>query len=334
MAIKNKKSIVCGVLAACVVAAVCLAVFLCRGNSTSVPHETRPLVDVLDSANMMLVTPEGLGDRAKGRVVSGRAYQNFAQLLRFAEADESLQDTFKTECTTGFRVELFRDTLPVAKLRVAETIGRIGEDIGVWKPKNIVTIRKVNAFMWNQGVGFRACAIRGMTDFPEYVMDGLILESDTAIGTPLYETLKDANRATIFKPKFIPQSEINLFVKSLKSGEKMKIRKEEEWNKELDSNQVQELLSLLQNTKKESYAGHCLCKTYMTVTFYRDTTAIMKLNAISHDFGRFEKNQLEKDFGRGGSWEPADIKAVESFFARVKLQKEVPNESAVSSADK
>lgn len=334
MAIKNKKTIVGGVLAACVVAAVCLVVILCRGNFTLAPHETRPLVDVLDSANMVLVVPEGLGDRAKGKVVSGRAYQNLVQLLRLAEADESLQDTFKTDCATGFRMELFRDTLPVAKLRVAEMIGRIGEDVGVWKPKNLVTMRKINAFMWNQGVGFRACAIRGMTDSPEYIFDGLILEADTAIGAPLYEALKDANRATIFKPTFIPQSEINLFVKSLNSGEKVKIKKETELTAELDSSQVREFLSLLQNTKKESYAGHCLCKSYMTVTFYRDTMAIMKLDAISHDFSRFEKNQLEKDFGKGGTWEPADIKAVESFFARVKQQKETPNESAVSSADK
>ena len=56
---------------------------------------------------MMLVTPEGLGKHAKGRVVSGRAYQNFVQMLRLADARESLLDTFHTECATGLRVQLF-----------------------------------------------------------------------------------------------------------------------------------------------------------------------------------------------------------------------------------
>ena len=118
---------------------------------------------------MMLVTPEGLGKHAKGKVVSGRAYQNFVQMLRLADARESLLDTFHTECATGLRVQLFHDTLSVAELRVAEKIGYVGDDIGVWEPEKPVTMGKVNTFLRNQGINFRPCAIGSaeVSDYPD-----------------------------------------------------------------------------------------------------------------------------------------------------------------------
>ena len=133
--------------------------------------------------------------------------------------------------------------------------------------------------------------------------------------------LKDANRATVFKPTFIPQSEINSFIKASNAGENVKIKKVAEMNVELDSSQFQEFLSLVRDTKRESYAGHCLCKSHMTITLYHDSTAIMALKVISRDFSRFEKDQLETDFGKGGSWEPANPKAMEAFLTRVMQQK-------------
>ena len=86
---KRKKKFIGIAVLACVVAAVVFAVLCARGASADEePHEIRPLFDVLDSANMMLVTPVGLGDHAKGKVISGRTYRNFVQLLRLADAKE------------------------------------------------------------------------------------------------------------------------------------------------------------------------------------------------------------------------------------------------------
>ena len=100
---KNKR-VICGIAATCVVVAVSLAMFCERINGDFSRHETLPLIKALDSANTMLVTPEGLGKYAKGKVIDGRTYQNFVQMLRLADAKESLQDTFHTECSTGLRV--------------------------------------------------------------------------------------------------------------------------------------------------------------------------------------------------------------------------------------
>jgi len=305
--------ICCGVLAA-------LMFVGCSGDSNGEKsHKTEPLLSVLDSANMMYVEPVGLGDRVKGTVVRGRLYRNFVQLLRQADAEESLQDTFKTECPTGLRIKLFRDTTSVGELRIAEKIGRIGDDVGTWAPNNSFTMKKINGFFRNSGLNARPCATPGSEaeNLPEHALFGMILEADTAIGTPLQELLRGVNYATLYKPGFIPSSEMQSFVRALKEGKKFDVKKEDAVNAKLDSNQVQELLSLLSNTKRESYEGHCLCIPHMTISFYRDSRLVLKLNALDKGFGRFEKSQQERDYGKGGFWESADPQALGDFIKRV-----------------
>ena len=283
---KNKK-IICGAGAACIVVAGCIAAFCCRGIGNITPHETLPLLETLDSANMMLVTPEGLGDRADGKVVSGRAYRNFVQMLRFVDATESLQDTFKTECTTGLRVQLFRDTLSMAELRVAEKIGYVGNDVGVWQPQDPAVMKKINAFFRSQWVYYRECADgNANATSGSDALNGMILESDTALGMPLVDMLKGVNRVTVYKPGFVPHSELTTFLKA-------------------------------QKEKRESYSGNCLCIPHLTVTLFRDTVAIVKLNAVRKDLSRFEKVQQDMDFARGGFWEPANPQVIEAFVKRL-----------------
>lgn len=314
----NKKFIGIAVLA-CVVVAVAFVVFCCRDGGESAPHETRPLFDVLDSANMMLVTPVGLGDHAKGKVISGRAYQNFVQLLRLADAKETLLDTFHTECATGVRVQLFHDTLSVAELRIAEKIGRVGDGIGVWEPEKPVTMRKVNAFLRNQGVKFRPCPIGSAeeSEDPDFVLNGMVLDRDTAVGKPLYDLLKDSERAIVsFKGIAMPNTITRKNKKKTIDVVAQELQKH--GNVELDSSQLQELLSLLRTPKRESFSGGCLCLSRATISFYQDSVNTFRLHVIGSDYGTLEKHNLLSGVGASGIWESSDPQALRALFDRIR----------------
>ena len=302
-----KTLVCCGLLAALVLAG-------CSGDSAGErQHETLPLFAALDSANMMLVTPVGLGDRAKGKVISGRLYENFAQLLRLADAKETLLDTFHTECATGLRVQLFHDTLSVAELRIAEKIGRVGDDVGSWTPKSAVTMARIVTFFRGQGINFRPCSV-GSADQSEEGEDALaqlILSHDTAVGKPLYEIVKDADRATVGFTRILMH--------------KQNIGKRNHGKTELDPDQLQELISLLREPKKESFAGGCLCLSRAKVTFYRDSSVIMSVNVIGDDFGRLEKHPLALE--SKGIWDAAHPEKIEAFFESLN-----PNKSQESPA--
>lgn len=316
---KRKKKIVCVAVLACVVVAVALGVLCWRDDGESSPHETKPLIEVLDSANMMLVTPEGLGEHAKGRVVSGRPYQNFVQLLRLADAKETLLDTFHTECATGVRIQLFYDTLSVAELRIADKIGYVGDDVGVWEPEKPITMGKVNAFLRNQGVKFRPCPIgtAEVSEDSDFALNGMILDRDTAVGKPLYELLKDADHAIvsftgIVSPKFLTQK------KNEKKLDEAVAELQRRRNVELDSSQLQELLSLLRTPKRESFSGGCLCISRATLSFYSDSVKFFNLHVIGSDYGSLEKHDLLSGFGASGIWESANPQALRAFFERIK----------------
>ena len=296
-----KTLVYCGVLTALMLAG-------CSGDSAGEKtHETKPLLSVLDSANMMLVTPVGLGDRAKGKVISGRLYENFVQMIRLADADESLQDTFSTECATGLRVQLFYDTLSVAELRIAEKIGRTGDDVGTWTPKSAVVMARIITFFRSQGINFRPCSVgtADQSEEGENVLAQLILSSDTAVGKPLYEIVKDADRATVGFTRFITN--------------KSDLGKPRKNKMELDSSQLQELISLLREPKKESFAGGCLCLSKANVTFYRDSSVIMSVKVIGNDFRQLEKHPL--DLESNGMWVSAHPEKIKAFFDRLDSNK-------------
>ena len=296
MSCKNKK-IICVAVVACVVVVVAFAVFCTRGDSAGErPHETLPFLIALDSANMMLVTPEGLGERAKGKVISGRAYRNFVQMLRLADARESLLDTFHTECATGVRVQLFHDTLSVAELRIADKIGYVGDDVGVWEPERPVVMRKINQFIRHQGVNFRPCAIKDSTTD---ALESLILENDTAISTPLHEIATGANRARV--------------------SWGLSLKCDKPTTTELTKEEFDEFVSLL-HAGKESFSGACLCLPYATIGLYRDSVKVMTLYAIGRNFERMEKREL--DFHAAGVWSSADPQSIGAFFDRLKQRVE------------
>ena len=297
-----KTLVCCGLLAALVLAG-------CSGDSAGERQpETLPLFAALDSANMMLVTSVGLGDRAKGKVISGRLYRNFAQIIRSSEGKESFQDAFETDCATGLRILLYHDTVPVGELRITDRIGRVGDDVCVWTPKSATTTNKLNKFIKDMGVNFRPCP----TGIAELSMDSMnlalksmIFDRDTALGIPVHEIAKTATRMyAAFKDA---QGHVD--------------------SVQLNENQVKEFVEMLRDTRSESFAGMPLFKSMAYVTMWRDSVPIMKFSALGTGFESWIKFQLQEDYGRGGSWTSAQPKKIEAFFESLN-----PNKSQESPA--
>jgi hypothetical protein len=158
-------------------------------------------------------------------------------------------------------------------------------------------MKKINQFMRNQGVSFRPCAIKDSSTDVSGVLESMILEQDTAIRTPLYEIAKNADRAEISWGLSCTRPRTT----------------------ELTEEQLQEFISLLQNTKRESFSGGCLCLPRVTVRMFRDSVEILYLENFGDGKG-LEKHLLESDFGAGGFWESSNPQAVKAFFDRLKKQ--------------
>ncbi len=112
-----------------------------------------------DSANMVRATSVGLGKHERHRVIGGRLYRNFVQLLKTnGTLDE--QDSFAVVCATGLDLEFYRDTILLGKFRMTDRIGR-DSAMGVWKTRHMA---KVNKFLKDQAVQFMACKSESSDD--------------------------------------------------------------------------------------------------------------------------------------------------------------------------
>lgn len=112
-----------------------------------------------DSANMLRATSVGLGKHERHRVISGRLYRNFVQLLK-TNGNLNERDTFAVACETGLDLEFYRDTVLLGKFRMTDRIGR-DSTAGVWKTRHMA---KVNKFLKDQAVQFMACKSESSED--------------------------------------------------------------------------------------------------------------------------------------------------------------------------
>lgn len=123
---------------------------------TEVSAGEKSLLGVTDRANMVMVASVGLGREERRKVISGRLYQNFVQLLKTnGVMDDKL--TFSDDCNTGARLEFYRDTVLVGEYRLTDRIGKDSSD-GVWLPRRI---SKVYKFLRDQGAQLMACNSNG-----------------------------------------------------------------------------------------------------------------------------------------------------------------------------
>lgn len=149
-----------------VVVVILATLFLCFGNKDSVQEikrEPLSLFAALDSADFMVAYAEGVGDVNRKKIVDGRFYRNFVQLLRTDRMWESPRDSFRTNCKTGLRITLYKDTTFVAEFLFADLVGRVGVP-GTWIPRHL---GKINRFLSDIGVQFVACSDSGKKNFPD-----------------------------------------------------------------------------------------------------------------------------------------------------------------------
>lgn len=110
------------------------------------------LFTVADDANMVMVASVGLGNQERRKVISGRLYRNFVQLLKTnGVMDDGLN--FSEDCNTGARLEFYSDTVLMGEFRLTDRIGK-DSAAGVWLPRRI---SKVYKFLRDQGAQLVAC---------------------------------------------------------------------------------------------------------------------------------------------------------------------------------
>lgn len=176
---RKSLKIVIVLLVVAVVAAALLLNFENRDGAVGAKREPLPLFVAADRADFMVVYAEGLGDARPERTVDGRLYRNFVQLLRTDRMHESLQDTFTTECKTGVRLALFKDTTLVEEFLLADRIGREGVP-GIWTPRRF---GKINKFLKDVGVQFKPCESSGEEGGVNDVLSQAIAENQRPVLT-------------------------------------------------------------------------------------------------------------------------------------------------------
>lgn len=141
-------------------------------TKTVAPAERFSLWEVAGRANMVMIAGVGLGKTERRKVVSGRLYRNFVQLLKTnGEMDDA--KTFTADCKVGARLEFYRDTILLGEFRLTNFLGQEGS-LGVWKPLHSTGDRfvptdensgfwkrrrmaKIYKFLRDNGVQFSRC---------------------------------------------------------------------------------------------------------------------------------------------------------------------------------
>lgn len=161
---RNSVKIVVALLA---IAAVTLVVLFWHPSKPESVEEVKrvppSLFAALDSADFMIAYAEGVGDVERKKIVDGRYYRNFVQLLRTDRMQENLQESFRINCKTGLRLALYRDTTFVEEFLFADRIGRKNVP-GVWTPRHL---GKMNKFLKDIGVQFVECADSARHKIPD-----------------------------------------------------------------------------------------------------------------------------------------------------------------------
>lgn len=346
------------VIAVLVVVVVSAALFLCfgnRGSAEETKREPLPLFAALDSADMMIAYAEGLGDARQERTVDGRLYRNFVQLLRTNRMQENLQDTFTTNCKTGTRLALFKDTTLVEEFLFADRIGREGVP-GTWTPRRF---GKINKFLKDVGVQFKPCVTPDEDEYTVAIVEsqrpvltmpkiGAARKKKAAADSAPVDSLgilaassEPANEVTsgeitnnvlnvldgIILPADTAVSDpLGLQFKSWNRA-KIMFYKEPYANGEVEKEfmlndaDFKALGEHLKNSRYETYASaEGIYTLFSKVILYKDSVAVMELWDTSKKLEWLEKRPLHngENFERAGYWFAANPAALKTFFDKLK----------------
>lgn len=317
----------------------------CSSEQESPKREPLPLFSALDSAEFMVAYAVGLGDVKRERIIDGRRYRNFVQLLRTDRVRECLQDTFTTSCQTGLRLALYKDSTLVEEFRLADRIGYEEGSVGVWTPRHLA---KINKFLKNNGAQFVACSdsavvshdlnVPGEKQRPVFVM-------------PDFDTVRKKRKSRETAPETngipnvggAPGVALNHTLQTLEElilprdtalGEPLYVQSKN-WNRgqvsfykkvdgrdaldrtvDLTKEQLRKFGDLLKNVYYETYASYSnelspVCE----LTLYKDSVAVMKLVNYWKEYAFMKFPMVNgKDLGPHGEWFPANSVEMRTFF--------------------
>lgn len=300
---------------------------------------------ILESADHMEVTAVGLGKIERSKVIDGRLYKNFVQLLRVHHFREVLPDSSKSECQTGARITLYKDTVALGVYRLTTFLDRVDAS-----ERFVLHLPKVNKFLRDVGVPFRSCKAEyveaaGSIEKPRvltvpkfrkrhgkreadstdvlqyetdedsriYVIDDSVKKQVDVTMELMDELIFPADTA-IGTPLYelamkSDRAEIVFYCKDACKGETHKDPRKVV----LDSTTFDAYRKLLKNPTFETFAGNHLPRAAAVITLFKDSAEIVELWAYGHGFGNMDKHQRGENFEQGGAWytnEPAELDAL------------------------
>lgn len=312
--------------------------FMLLKNGNVSPERPLNFLEILNDANQMKVSAVGLGKSERSKMIDGRLYRNFVQLLHTGRVVESMQDTFVTDCRVGVELTLFRDTLELGKFRIADRIGRDSIP-GIWTPQNL---SKINRFLKDVGVPFMACkterpAASGQKQIftmpqnplerrrrkaldsagPISNVESVSLSDAIDSVRPLVAQALDDLDGLIFPADTAIGEPLYRMVSASDSVEISFVRKAcDGKNREtsrpifLNKEQINKLESLLKDASVETYAGVSANPARGTIRLYKNSRETLSLSIVGKEFGFLEKHQKGADFEKGGFWfkhEPREL---------------------------
>lgn len=328
------------------VAAFCLM----RGGENAPEPQKLNFAEILGSADHMEVAAVGLGKIERNKVIDGHLYKNFVQLLRVHHFREVPSDSSKSECQTGARITLYKDTVALGVYRLTTFLER--EDAS---ERVLLHLPKVNKFLKDVGVPFRGCkadaeeVLSGIekketltvpkfkkrhgkrdadsSDAQQYEVDedGRVYVLDDSVKKQVAVTM-DLLNELIFPADTALGTPLYEIVQNCDRAEVI-FNCNKDCKKDvriaskkvvLDSLQLEEFKKQLSNPTFETFAGSTVPRAEAIITLFKDSLEVIELWAVGQGFGNIEKHQRDNHFERGGAWYKKEPLKLDSLFAPIK----------------
>lgn len=340
------------ILAFVLAALLGIAAFCLLMGSREKVSESQKLnfAEILESADHMEVTAVGLGKIERSKVIDGRLYKNFVQLLRVHHFREVLPDSSKSECQTGARITLYKDTVALGVYRLTTFFDRVDAS-----ERFVLHLPKVNKFLRDVGVPFRSCK----TETKEFWADAEKLEALTVPKFKKRRSKQDTDSSVVQQYEVGEDGRVYVLDDSVKKQVDVTMdllnelifpadtalgtslyelaltcnRAEVTFNcKEctgqdfgtsksvvLDSMQLSEFKKLLKEPTFETFAGGGLPRSSAVITLFKDSVEIVELWMIGKGFGNIDKHQRDDHFEKGGTWYKSEPRKLDSLFTSIKI---------------
>lgn len=330
--------------------------FLFYQKGENAHEQESDFMELVKVANRMEVAAVGLGKIERSKMIDGRLYKNFVQLLHTSRVAFAPEDSFVVDCPTGARITLYKDSVPLEEFRMTTSFGREGK-LGRWTPTRLT---KINKFLKDVGVPFRSCEIenfdavenRTLLTMPKlrHRRKGKNVDSSAAVDKDskvniaekmpgvnttdsvldflkpqVTQTLNDLD-GLIFPADTALGTPLYEIAENSNRIEISFVRKSCNSNESersdailLDTNQIKKFSELLKNFSVETFAGTYTNPVRGEINLYKDSARVMSLWIVGKGFGFLEKHQSGADFEQGGLWFKNEPNEMNALFEPIEL---------------